>query len=132
MIIFGFKQLAKLLATLSYVCNSCHQPAAHRIFSRWSWFSLFFIPVIPLGGKKYFDTCIACGRTVRLTREQAEGIIGQPPANPGQAQIDPRHGQASPAVGQQWGPPSQQYGQPTQQYGQYPAQDQPYGQQPGQ
>ncbi|HEX2902428.1 MAG TPA: zinc-ribbon domain-containing protein [Jatrophihabitans sp.] len=118
MIIFGFKQLSKLLATLSYVCNGCGQPAAHRIFSRWNWFSLFFIPVIPLGTKRYYDTCIACGRTVRLSKEQAQGIIGQPPADPGRAQIDPRHGQASPAVAEwaapaqppaanQWAPPSQ-------------------------
>ena len=133
MLIFGFKQLAKLLATLSYVCNSCGQPAAHRIFTRWNWFSLFFIPVIPLGTKRYYDTCVACGRTVRLTRQQAEGIIGQPPANPGQAQIDPRHGQASPLPAaqpsQQWGPPSQQPNQ--QPYGQQPSQ-QPYGQPPNQ
>lgn len=137
MIIFGFKQLAKLLATLSYVCNNCRQPAAHRIFTRWNWFSLFFIPVIPLGGKRYFDTCIACGRTVRLTREQAMAIIGQPPANPAVAQIDPRHGQASPPAApanQSWGSDQsqpqygQQPGQP--QYGQQPGQAQ-YGQQPG-
>ena len=80
-----------------------------------------------MGSKKYYDTCIACGRTVRLTKEQALGIVGQPPANPAQAQIDPRHGQASPAPGQRWGPPAQpqQYGQPPaadgQQYGQHPA-----------
>ena len=68
---------------------------------------------------------------MRLTRQQAEGIIGQPPANPSQAQIDPRHGQASPLPGQpaqEWGPP--QYGQEPsqQQYGQQPNQQQ-YGQQ---
>lgn len=96
MIIFGFKTLAKLLATLSYVCNNCAQPAAHRIFTRWRWFSLFFVPVIPLGGKRYYDTCIACGRTVRLSREHAEGIIGQPPVDPSHAQLDPQYGQAAP------------------------------------
>ena len=77
-VIFGTKIRGSVLAMLSYVCGNCAQPAAHRISTYWRWFTLFFVPVFPIGKKRHLDTCIACGVTYELTREQAEAIIGGP------------------------------------------------------
>jgi hypothetical protein len=77
-IVFGVKRLYRVLATMSYVCVNCGQAAAHRIYSRWLFFSVFLLPVFPLGRKHHHSQCIGCGATVNLTREQAETIIGVP------------------------------------------------------
>jgi hypothetical protein len=34
-------------------------------------FSLFFIPLFPVG-TKYMDTCVACGRTMEVPKVDAE------------------------------------------------------------
>jgi hypothetical protein len=39
-----------------------------------TFFSLFFIPVVPLGSS-YRTTCTMCGRSVKITRETAEHIV---------------------------------------------------------
>jgi uncharacterized Zn finger protein len=71
-IIFGFRTRVAILATLNYVCEVCGVAAAHRVVRRRRWFTLFFVPVIPLGGGRYTDTCVNCGRVRQLTKEQAE------------------------------------------------------------
>ncbi len=78
-VIFGIRRLGKVLATLSYVCGNCGQAAAHRIYTRWTFFSLFFLPVLPLGRKQYHSQCIGCGAERKLTRQEAELIVGGAP-----------------------------------------------------
>jgi hypothetical protein len=73
-LIFGFRTRVAVLATLTYVCEVCGVPAAHRVVRRSRWFTLFFIPVFPLGGGQYSDTCINCGRARPLTKEQADSV----------------------------------------------------------
>jgi uncharacterized Zn finger protein len=73
-VIFGYRTRIAILATLSYICETCGVSAAHRVVRRRRWFTLFFIPVIPLGPGRYTDTCINCGRVLRLTKEQADSV----------------------------------------------------------
>jgi len=73
LIIFGFRSFVKTLAMLTLVCDHCHNPAAHRIVQRSRWFTLFFIPVIPLGFTR-FSTCTYCGVTRKITKQEAERL----------------------------------------------------------
>jgi uncharacterized Zn finger protein len=79
-LIFGYRTRLAILATISYICETCGVQAAHRVARRRRWFTLFFIPVIPLGSGTFTDTCINCGRVRQLTKEQAEGVAAAPPA----------------------------------------------------
>lgn len=76
MLIFGFRVTSALLATLNYVCENCHQPAAHHLVKRQRKFTLFFIPLFPVS-TKYVDTCTYCGRVLDVPREQAESALAQ-------------------------------------------------------
>ena len=69
-----------VLATLAYVCDRCGVHAAHRLVKRVRWFTLFFIPVFPVGGASYLDTCVNCGRVIKVDKQQAEAAIAQHPA----------------------------------------------------
>ncbi|HVA04466.1 MAG TPA: zinc-ribbon domain-containing protein [Acidimicrobiales bacterium] len=73
-IIFGIKRLVRRLATLFAMCSQCGSPAAQVVARRSTWFSLFFIPVVPLGSK-YFTTCTLCGVATRLDKEQALHLV---------------------------------------------------------
>ena len=80
MIIWGYRTRVAVLATITYICDTCGISAAHRVIRRRRWFTLFFIPVAPLGPGKYTDTCINCGRVRQLTKEQAESVTPVAPA----------------------------------------------------
>src|SRR5579872_2991100 len=69
-ILFGIKRLQKRLATVLALCGQCGTPAAQVIVRISTWFSLFFIPVIPLGSK-YISTCTFCGKSIKLDKDQA-------------------------------------------------------------
>jgi hypothetical protein len=99
MIIFGFRSFVKTLAMLTLVCHRCGNPAAHRLVQRSRWFTLFFIPLIPLGFTRY-STCTFCGASVKVSKEDAERMIaagqqGAPPlAQPQPGQLaQPQPGQ---------------------------------------
>ncbi|HVC70566.1 MAG TPA: zinc-ribbon domain-containing protein [Acidimicrobiales bacterium] len=73
-LIFGIKRMARRLATLFALCGHCGSPAAQVVVRRSTWFSLFFVPVIPLG-TKYFTTCTLCGVTTRLDKDRAMKMV---------------------------------------------------------
>jgi hypothetical protein len=70
LIIFGLKRLGRRLATVFAMCGQCGAPAAQVIVRRSTWFSVFFVPVIPLG-TTYSSTCTFCGVATRLDKDQA-------------------------------------------------------------
>jgi hypothetical protein len=76
-LIFGFGVTQTLLATLVFVCETCGTNAAHHLVKRVRKFSLFFIPLFPVGATRYVDTCVACGRSLEVTAEQAEAALAQ-------------------------------------------------------
>jgi Protein of unknown function (DUF2510) len=69
-LIFGFRRRVALLATLSLACPNGHV-AAHRILKLTRWFTLFFLPVIPVS-RKYLSVCIQCGVTLDIPKSAAE------------------------------------------------------------
>lgn len=76
MLIFGLSVSEELLSTLVYTCENCGNSAAHRLMKRTRKFSLFFIPLFPVG-TNYVDSCTACGRIIEVSRDQAEGAARQ-------------------------------------------------------
>jgi DNA-directed RNA polymerase subunit RPC12/RpoP len=85
LLVFGTRASVAVMAVLSYVCEVCGQQAAHRVLQRVTKVTLFFIPLFPVR-TSYSDTCVNCGRTIGLQREQAELAAAQHP------HLDPRAG----------------------------------------
>jgi len=93
-IIFGTRTTVRLLAMLNLVCARCGNPSAHRIEERRRKFTLFFIPLFPIGARRTLGTCTYCGLVTELdagTRDRllsqgdAHSASGQPGSNqPGQ------------------------------------------------
>ena len=76
MLIFGLSVSEDVLSTLIYACETCGNSAAHHLIKRTRKFSLFFIPLFPVG-TNYFDSCTACGRVVEVSRDQAQAAARQ-------------------------------------------------------
>lgn len=138
MIIFGTRIYTRALAVLMLVCQRCGNPAAHRVMERTTRFTLFFIPLFPIGSRRSL-TCTFCGTTTPISKELAAQYVeqsnatqqhqhqqpqlNQPQLNQPQQQYgQPQYGQ--PQIGQQDQYGQQQYAQPQpqQQYGQQPPQ----------
>jgi hypothetical protein len=73
LLIFGIRRKAYRLATVFTLCSLCQTPAAQAITRVRMFFTLFFVPLIPLGSK-YTSTCTLCGRSVKLTKEAADNL----------------------------------------------------------
>jgi zinc-ribbon family len=74
LLIFGVRRRGYRMANVFAMCGVCHTPAAQAIARVKTFFTFFFIPLIPLGSK-YRSTCTMCGATVSLTKEQAEAGV---------------------------------------------------------
>jgi hypothetical protein len=72
--IFGIRRKASRLATVFAVCSLCHTPAAQAVTRVRTFFTLFFVPLIPLGSR-YRTTCTFCGRSVKITKEGADHLV---------------------------------------------------------
>lgn len=72
--IFGVKNSSRNLGLSRATCPHCGNVAAQRVDRRKRVFSLFFIPVIPLGSS-YAATCTACGVSTKINRDRADGIL---------------------------------------------------------
>ncbi len=75
-ILFGTRSMVKTLAMVTFLCTTSKQPAAHRLSQITRWFTLFFVPVFPIG-RRYVVTCAACGQSSKLTKEQADEIVAR-------------------------------------------------------
>ncbi|MEU5696483.1 zinc-ribbon domain-containing protein [Actinosynnema sp. NPDC020468] len=76
MIIWGYRTKVFVLAMLTLVCGQCGNPAAHALRKNVTKFTLFFIPLFPIGVKHSIQ-CAFCGVTNRLTKEQAQQLLAQ-------------------------------------------------------
>ena len=72
--IFGFKNSSRNLGLSRATCPHCGNVAAQRVDRRKRAFSLFFVPIIPLGSS-YTATCTACGITTKIDRSRVDGIL---------------------------------------------------------
>src|SRR5580692_7042687 len=99
-LIFGIKRLRRRMATSFALCGQCGTPAAQVIVRIGTWFSLFFVPLIPLGNK-YISTCTLCGKSTKLDKAQALALVSAEQAPPdretGQSLAPPETSEQPPA-----------------------------------
>lgn len=70
MIIFGWRTIAKFLGLVfKKKCDHCHNEDYWTLTKSTKWFTLFFIPAIPLSSK-YFLACPVCKYGFTLNDEQ--------------------------------------------------------------
>lgn len=61
-IIFGANALRKNHGQASRYCLQCNKPTSHELLSERVWFTLFFIPVLPVTWRLFRARCPLCGR----------------------------------------------------------------------
>jgi hypothetical protein len=73
MIIFGYRggKRKDLGEALPMRCPQCNNATFYRYMTVTSWFSLFFVPVIPLKRRDYL-VCPICTRALVLRKDQRE------------------------------------------------------------
>jgi uncharacterized Zn finger protein len=74
LLIWGFKTYAERLSTLLLTCQRCSTPAAHHVVRYVRKFTLFFIPLFPVG-RDHLVTCTYCGAESMVTQQQAEHYV---------------------------------------------------------
>lgn len=76
MILFGWRTTVQVVLSLVLGCGRCGRTAAHHLEKRRRWFTLFFVPLVPLS-TSYVDTCLTCGFQHAVPKEQAQGALEQ-------------------------------------------------------
>lgn len=73
MIIFGFGKITRKIIgrIMEKQCNYCNQLSIWELCLVRTWFTLFFIPIIPYK-KQYMLMCPHCGSYMALSKEQFE------------------------------------------------------------
>jgi len=61
-IIFGWPERRSGEQLLSAHCSGCRRETVHKAFTQQQWFTLFFIPILPIGVKRPHAICNVCGR----------------------------------------------------------------------
>ena len=59
-IFFGSRSYNRVLGQVRYPCRRCQQHSYHVVVLSNNWFTLYFVPVIPLG-KSFSARCNLCG-----------------------------------------------------------------------
>lgn len=71
--LFGVRTKSKPINQIQYRCSNCKRVTVFTAMESKRWFTLFFIPVIPLGGN-FLIRCNLCGLTLKCTPELKEQI----------------------------------------------------------
>ncbi|GAA0936148.1 zinc-ribbon domain-containing protein [Virgisporangium ochraceum] len=74
MILFGYRQSVKELARLMMQCRSCGMQGWQVVYRVLTWFTLFFIPVLPLWVSRK-QQCGTCGITQKVSKEEADAMV---------------------------------------------------------
>ncbi len=75
MIIFGWRNKIYIIGLLhKQICNNCHNEEYWLLKKSTKWFTLFFIPAIPVQNK-YFTCCPICDKGFFITKEEAKKLI---------------------------------------------------------
>jgi tetratricopeptide (TPR) repeat protein len=107
-IIFGSRNKNNVMGQTQFVCPQCKRQAFHTVVRSSRWFTLYFIPVIPLG-KSTTARCNLCGFRGQVSNEQADswfpknqaGAIGAAPMNqPGMMGTPPMNQPGAPGMSQ--------------------------------
>lgn len=95
LLLFGTRRSNKILGQANHDCPNCRRPSSFAYVKTSRWFTLFFIPVIPLGSS-VLTVCGLCGFRVPTTEPAAQHALAA-------AQL--RHLQAQQAYPQLAAPP---------------------------
>jgi len=55
-------------------CTRCHNTGDWRLLKVTAWFTLFFIPLIPVH-TDYYSVCPVCHGTTRMTKQEFEKAL---------------------------------------------------------
>ena len=71
-IVWGTRSKDKELgqSQVSYECERCNNVSRYRIFRRRNWFTIFWIPLIPLS-TKYYIACPVCNYGQQIKKAEA-------------------------------------------------------------
>ena len=71
-IVWGTRSKDKDLgqSQVAYECEHCNNVSHYRIFRRRNWFTIFWIPIIPLS-TKYFIACPICNFGQQIKKSEA-------------------------------------------------------------
>jgi len=76
-IIWGFRQSKKELGIVGFFhCNRCNNDSEWRLLKIVSWFTVFFIPLIPYR-TKYYAYCPICHDASAISKEEAQRIMAE-------------------------------------------------------
>jgi zinc-ribbon family len=67
--LIGVRTKAKAIAQVDRPCNKCARSTVQTAVQTRRWLTLFFIPVIPLGGPTRVVRCNLCGLTLKAAGE---------------------------------------------------------------
>jgi ribosomal protein L37E len=73
MLIFGIRRKSSITGHITKKCSHCGATCAHTQIESKRFFTLFFIPLIPLGSSHY-TTCTSCGQ-----RSSDDAVTPPPP-----------------------------------------------------
>ena len=74
--LFGMRAKTKPIKQIQYPCSKCNRSTVFTAMESKRWFTLFFIPVIPLGGN-FLIRCNLCGLTLKCSPELRAQITAQ-------------------------------------------------------
>lgn len=70
-IIFGWpKRTKEFGAAFYYQCPACEKDAFHGYIRARRWITIYFIPLIPLGGAEFYAMCGNCGFTEEIESKE--------------------------------------------------------------
>ena len=73
--LLGVRRKEKTIGQVERPCSKCARPTVHTALELKSWFTLFFIPVIPFG-TTYLTRCNFCGTKYKTTDELKSKLSG--------------------------------------------------------
>ena len=77
MFIFGWKRKNKILGvnySKIYCCSNCKNSSHYTIVRNRLYFTLFFLPILPLSSK-YYEICPICERGIKIKKEEAKALL---------------------------------------------------------
>jgi hypothetical protein len=75
-ILVGTRTTPQIMGQLAYPCARCGQHAWHQFVRTSQWFTIFFIPIIPMG-KNTYATCGMCRFRQNVNTQQADQAFAQ-------------------------------------------------------
>ncbi|GAA0721199.1 hypothetical protein GCM10008905_11380 [Clostridium malenominatum] len=78
MIIYGWgrKTVKNYGEKGTYRCNNCNNTSNWRLVRVSTWFTLFFIPIIPYS-RKFALTCPVCGSYIEVPKEEFKSLLNE-------------------------------------------------------